>query len=89
MRNQYQLLMDNRYTCLLGIFYPVNLGLLAIYNDFTPVRDIDTAQHINQSGFTSAIFSQHSMDFTRFQLKINVIQSKYARERLSDILHFQ
>ena len=85
-----QLLVDHCHThvhCLFGIGY--NVGF-SVKEDLTAgIFGIDTHQNLHQGGFTGAVFSHESMDFTRFDLQLYMIKRNNTRESFADIFHFK
>ena len=63
---------DRKLTCL-----PANTNL-------TLVRLQEPEQDIHQGGFSSAILSENSVDFTRFHFKIDMIIGDDAGKYLGD-----
>ena len=67
----------------------MNMGFFAVNQDFARLRAVNTPEHLNQRGFTSAVFAQDSMHLSAAQVKVQIIQSLYPGKRFADAAHNQ
>ncbi|KAF5038818.1 hypothetical protein DSECCO2_550380 [anaerobic digester metagenome] len=54
---------------------------------FSRITGVNAAEYFHQGGFSSPVFAQQSHNFTRLQLKIDMIQRIYAGKAFANPLH--
>ena len=76
--------MDNSDRVGLGIRYILYLCSLSVDLDRSSVREMDSTENLDQSGFAGTVLAQQSVDFTLLQIETNVVQSDHATEPFPD-----
>src|SRR5436309_16027867 len=89
MRNQIQLLIDGADTKVLSVPGILNTYRHAVELYFAAALLVSSTQDLHQSGFAGAVFSEQNVNLAPAQLKVNLIQSQYARKGLADLRHLQ
>ena len=89
MRYLYQLLMDDGNTVVPCIIHVADTDLFSVDIDLALLGDIDAAQHLDQSGFSRAVFPEQRVNLAGQQLKIHILQRLDARKFLGDMFHFK
>ena len=85
--HQLEVLVDHadaQCVCIVGV---ADGDLLAVFEDLTLLRLIQTEQHAHQGAFACAVLAQQGMDLTFAQLQGNVVVCLDARELLGDVEH--
>ena len=56
--------------------------------DLSLIREINTGEHIHQSGLAAAVFTQQGQDLTLAQFHVDGVIGHHGTKALGDILHF-
>ena len=91
LRNQRQFLMNDNDSAALGVFNRIETADLAVVDNISLIGSvrIDAAQNIHQRGLSGAVLAYEGMDLAFLNLKIDVVESFYARKGLCNALHLQ
>ena len=89
MRNQNQFLMNDGNAVIARGVYARDGNFAAIDEDLPLLWNVNAAQYLNERRFSGAVFAQQRVNFTGFQLKIDVLQRLDTRKRFADVFHFE
>ena len=63
------------------------MDLLALDQNPTFIRPVDSGQNLDQGGFPGTVFPQKHMDFSRLQVEVNAPQRNHSGKSFDDALH--
>ena len=82
---QLEVLMDHADAVRKGILGGGDGDGLAVHQNFTFIREVDTGQHIHQRGFSAAVFAQQGQNFPLVNIQGNVIVGDDLCEALGNV----
>ena len=68
--------------CRLIVFHGIKLG----NPDRPAVRPVEPCDEVKKRGFASAVWPEQAIDFPRFGLQVDVVDSLYLPQRFVDVL---
>ncbi len=83
------MLMDHTYAMFYRVGWILDLDRFSIQQNIPLARIIYSIQNFHQRTFTSTIFTQESMHFSRIHVKIYIVIGKHTWETLANTMHFQ
>ena len=79
--------MDKVNALISGGYCIMDYDGLAIDPYFTFITGINPCQYLHEGRFSRAVFPHKRMDFSRFDVKMDILQNRDAGKFLCDVRH--
>ena len=89
VRTQRDFLVHRTDSGILRVLRGTDMRVFSVHRDAAAVLFINTGQHLDQGGFSRAVFPHQGMDLALSQGKIHIVQRPGARKRFADSAHRQ
>ena len=79
--------MNDAYASFARFHGAAHVDIVTVQKDTAGVLRIHSTQDLDQRRLAGAVLAQDHMDFSRTELKVDVIQGADAGKALDDVLH--